>query len=130
KKETHLHVVTATLESPEVFVGLHARFLGHGMSVNRERPVAVVNARNSFPSVASESNSMISLRRSSISDGAAGAAILNVEAGGGLVVGSKLKLRSTHRRFIIMFWTSPGLLPRFRWSLSFIHSNQQLPAKA
>jgi len=33
---------------------------GHGMSVKRERPVAVVKARNSRPVGASESKSMIS----------------------------------------------------------------------
>jgi hypothetical protein len=39
---------------------LGASFLGHGISVNRDRPVAVVKARNAVPWGLSESKSMIS----------------------------------------------------------------------
>jgi hypothetical protein len=64
------------------------------MSVNRESPVDVVNAKNSFPAADSESKSMISLSRSSRLDEVAAGRNENVESGAGVAIGSKPTFRS------------------------------------
>jgi len=63
----------------------------------------VVNARNSRPSGASESKSIISRWRSSTLEVLAARRNVKVEAGAGVAIGSKPRFRWTHRRSITMF---------------------------
>src|SRR5262249_23142161 len=83
---------------------------GQGMSVKRDSPVEVLNARNSRPAGASESKSMISRWKSSDA-GALAAARGNAKAavGGGLAIGSKPIFLSSHFRSTRMV-CSPGVL--------------------
>src|SRR5581483_11629147 len=83
--------------------GFGASPLGHFTSVYRESPVVVENARNSLPAADSESKSMISRCRSSmLGDFRAARVNAKVEAGGGVVIGSKPRFRRTHARSIII----------------------------
>src|SRR6266700_5263488 len=86
-----------------VVSGFGAKPLGHGISVNRESPVAVVNARNSRPSEASESKSIISRCRSSgVLTGFAAFAKEKVSAGTVVALGSKPRLRFIHARSTVI----------------------------
>ena len=80
-----------------------ASALGHGMSVKRERPVAVEKAKNANPAGDSESKSMISRSISSwAGDLTAAAATSNVEGGAGVAIGSKPRFRATHARSTVI----------------------------